>query len=50
MKIERRKANGRMRDGISRASGLPELRIAGRDYGGLDHGRHGIDQQLLQAA
>src|ERR1035441_10425340 len=36
--------------GISAASGLPELWIAGRHDGGLDHGRDSIDQQLLQAA
>jgi len=35
--------------GISAASGLPELWIAGRHDGGLGHGSHGIDQQLLQA-
>jgi hypothetical protein len=34
--------------GISAASGLPELWIAGWNNGGLDYGRHGIDQQLLQ--
>jgi hypothetical protein len=36
--------------GISAASGLPELWLAGRDDGGLDYGRDGINQQLLQAA
>jgi hypothetical protein len=36
--------------GISAANGLSELRIAGGYNGGLDYGRHGIDQQLLQAA
>jgi hypothetical protein len=36
--------------GISAASGLPELWIAGWNDGGLDNGRHGFDQQLLQAA
>ena len=35
--------------GISAASGLPELWIAGRNHGGLDYSRYGIDQQLLQA-
>ena len=39
-----------MRDGISVASGLCELWIAGGDDGGLDHGRDGADQQLLPAA
>jgi len=29
--------------GISAASGLPELRIAGWDDRELDHGGHGID-------
>ena len=36
--------------GISAASGLPELWIAGWNDGGLDNGRDGFDQQLLQAA
>jgi hypothetical protein len=36
--------------GISAASGLPELWIARWNDGGLDYSRHGIDQQLLQAA
>ena len=39
-----------MRDGISGASGLHELWIAGRDHGRLDYGGDGLDQQLLQAA
>ena len=41
---------GRVEYGISAASGLPELWIAGWNDGGLDYGRDGIDQQLLQAA
>jgi hypothetical protein len=40
----------RKRYGISAASGLPKLWIAGWNYGGLDNGRYGFDQQLLQAA
>ena len=41
---------GRVGYGISSASGLPELWIAGWDDDGLDYGCHGSDQQLLQAA
>src|ERR1039457_2413687 len=41
---------GRVGYGISAASGLPKLWIAGGNDGGLDYGRHGSDQQLLQAA
>ena len=48
--LRTKNSHGRTCDGISRASGLPELRIAGWNHGGLDHGRDGADQQLLQAA
>jgi hypothetical protein len=47
-----RKGNkkGRVGYGISAASGLPELWIAGRDNDRLDYSCDGIDQQLLQAS
>ena len=43
-------AKGKVAYGISAASGLPELWIAGWNDSRLDHGGHRINQQLLQAA
>src|ERR1035437_5765258 len=41
---------GRVKNGISAASGLPELWIAVGNDGRLDYGCHSLDQQLLQEA
>lgn len=39
----------RVRHGVSAACGLFVLWVAVFNYGGLDNGRHSINQQLLQA-